>query len=167
MTRQEAINHLKNDWFRSLGGQLCVDGDKIDNFLEAVGMGIKELSIPESSNQAQIEKEKNESITLQDIWIAHKIEQCRKCAYFDGGDMGKCIPRMTSQAADILSELWAENNRLRMERNAAIDDLRQLVNQYCPCYACKNDIFDYDKSRCTGCPYNNWDNWEWRGLKEK
>ena len=63
MTRQEAINHLKNDWFRSLGGQLCVDGDKIDNFLEAVGMGIKELSIPESSNQAQIEKEKNEPLS--------------------------------------------------------------------------------------------------------
>ena len=63
MTRQDAINHLKNDWFRSLGGQLCVDGDKIDNFLEAVGMGIKELSIPESSNQAQIEKEKNEPLS--------------------------------------------------------------------------------------------------------
>ena len=43
MTRKEAIKHLRNDWFMSLGGQLCVDEDKKDAFLEAVGMGIKAL----------------------------------------------------------------------------------------------------------------------------
>lgn len=43
MTRDEAIKHLRNDWFMSLGGQLCVDEDKKDAFLEAVGMGIKAL----------------------------------------------------------------------------------------------------------------------------
>lgn len=43
MTREEAIKHLRNDWFMSLGGQLCVDEDKKDAFLEAVGMGIKAL----------------------------------------------------------------------------------------------------------------------------
>ena len=41
MTREEAIKHLRNDWFMSLGGQLCVDEDKKDAFLEAIGMGIK------------------------------------------------------------------------------------------------------------------------------
>ena len=41
MTREEAFRHLRNDWFMSLGGQLCVDEDKKDAFLEAVGMGIK------------------------------------------------------------------------------------------------------------------------------
>ena len=43
MTREEAIKHLHDDWFMPLGGQLCVDGDKKDTFLEAVGMGIKAL----------------------------------------------------------------------------------------------------------------------------
>lgn len=43
MTQEEAIKHLRNDWFMSLGGQLCVDEDKKDAFLEAVGMGIKAL----------------------------------------------------------------------------------------------------------------------------
>ena len=43
MTLEEAIKHLRNDWFMSLGGQLCVDEDKKDAFLEAVGMGIKAL----------------------------------------------------------------------------------------------------------------------------
>ena len=43
MTREETIKHLRNDWFMSLGGQLCVDEDKKDAFLEAIGMGIKAL----------------------------------------------------------------------------------------------------------------------------
>lgn len=43
MNDREAIKHLTNDWFKSLGGQLCVDGDKVDGFLEAVGIGISAL----------------------------------------------------------------------------------------------------------------------------
>ena len=52
MTREEAIKHLRNDWFMSLGGQLCVDEDKKDAFLEAVGMGIKALH-PVSREQVE------------------------------------------------------------------------------------------------------------------
>ena len=52
MTRKEAIKHLRNDWFMSLGGQLCVDEDKKDAFLEAVGMGIKALR-PVSREQVE------------------------------------------------------------------------------------------------------------------
>ena len=52
MTREEAIKHLRNDWFISLGGQLCVDGDKKDAFLEAVGIGIKALR-PVSREQVE------------------------------------------------------------------------------------------------------------------
>ena len=52
MTREEAIKHLRNDWFMSLGGQLCVDEDKKDAFLEAVGMGIKALR-PVSREQVE------------------------------------------------------------------------------------------------------------------
>lgn len=52
MTLEEAIKHLRNDWFMSLGGQLCVDEDKKDAFLEAIGMGIKALR-PVSRERAE------------------------------------------------------------------------------------------------------------------
>lgn len=44
-----------------------------------------------------------------------KVEQCKKCAYWAGGDMSKCIPRMTTEAATALSTLQAENEKLRAE----------------------------------------------------
>lgn len=43
MTKEEAIKHLMNNWFRSLGGQLCVDMDKSDAFLEAIGIAVMAL----------------------------------------------------------------------------------------------------------------------------
>ena len=42
MTREEANKHLYDDWYIE-NGRLCVDGDKKDAFLEAVGMGITAL----------------------------------------------------------------------------------------------------------------------------
>ena len=53
------------------------------------------------------------------------------------------------------------------ERDAAVEDLRKLAHEHCTCYACINDKFDYDKSVCTGCPYNNWNNWQWRGIQKE
>lgn len=57
-----------------------------------------------------------------------KIDQCKKCAYYAGGDMSKCIPVMTSDVATALSMLQAENKKLRAEleqtkaeRDAAIE----------------------------------------------
>lgn len=58
-----------------------------------------------------------------------KIDQCKKCAYYAGGDMNKCIPVMTNEAANALSALQidlasmrgaansykAENEKLRVE----------------------------------------------------
>lgn len=41
-----------------------------------------------------------------------KVDQCKQCAYWSGGDMSKCIPRMTTDAATALSMLQAENKRL-------------------------------------------------------
>ncbi len=61
MTREEAIKHLRNDWFMSLGGQLCVDEDKKDAFLEAVGMGIKALH---PVSREQVEKIRGEWIDI-------------------------------------------------------------------------------------------------------
>ena len=44
-----------------------------------------------------------------------KVDQCKRCAYWAGGDMSKCIPRMTTAAATALSTLQAENAQLRGE----------------------------------------------------
>ena len=44
-----------------------------------------------------------------------KVDQCKQCAYWSGGDMSKCIPRMTTDAATALSTLQAENEQLRAE----------------------------------------------------
>ena len=37
-----------------------------------------------------------------------KVYQCKQCAYWAGGDMSKCIPKMTSEAAETISALQAE-----------------------------------------------------------
>ena len=44
-----------------------------------------------------------------------KAYQCKQCAYWDAGDMRRCIPNMTGEAATALSALQAENEKLRAE----------------------------------------------------
>ena len=41
-----------------------------------------------------------------------KVDQCKQCTYWAGGDMSKCIPRMTLDTATALSTLRAENAQL-------------------------------------------------------
>lgn len=43
------------------------------------------------------------------------VDQCKQCAYWAGGDMSRCIPNMTGDAATALSTLQAENEKLRAE----------------------------------------------------
>lgn len=44
-----------------------------------------------------------------------KVDQCKQCAYWSGGDMSKCIPRMTTDSTTALSTLQAENAQLRAD----------------------------------------------------
>ena len=37
-----------------------------------------------------------------------KVDQCKQCAYWSGGDMSKCIPRMTTDAADVAPVVHGE-----------------------------------------------------------
>lgn len=59
-----------------------------------------------------------------------------------------------------------ECNRLKRERDQAVEDLdtlRKRSNWKCEaCYY--ND--HYDRDICTGCEYNNYNNWQWRGIQE-
>lgn len=43
------------------------------------------------------------------------VRQCRNCAYYAGGDMSRCIPRMTAEAAEALSTLKAELEQAKRE----------------------------------------------------
>ena len=45
-----------------------------------------------------------------------KVDECKACAYWAGGDMSKCIPRMTMDAADAITNLfcWLRTNHLEM-----------------------------------------------------
>ena len=58
-----------------------------------------------------------------------KVDQCKQCTYWAGGDMSKCIPRMTLDAATALSTLQAENEKLRNEverQRRSADDRKHL-----------------------------------------
>ena len=58
-----------------------------------------------------------------------KVDQCKQCAYWAGGDMSRCIPNMTGDAAAALSALQAENEKLRNEverQRRSADDRQHL-----------------------------------------
>ena len=46
-----------------------------------------------------------------------KVDQCRKCQYWDEGDMSKCIPKMTEDAATAITDLLARAEAAEKERD--------------------------------------------------
>ena len=106
-----------------------------------------------------------------------KVDQCKQCAYWSGGDMSKCIPRMTTAAATALSTLQAENEKLRAELeqvkekyDAAIEWIQWFAESIDrPCEACKhNNKQDYD-AYCKGCGQMGAPscNWQWSGPQKE
>ena len=47
-----------------------------------------------------------------------KVDQCKQCAYWSGGDMSQCIPRMTADCATASTALFsrAEAAEARVEK---------------------------------------------------
>lgn len=115
-----------------------------------------------------------------------KVDQCKQCVYWDGGDMSKCIPRMTTDAETALSTSQIENQALRnaangfkaeneklraeleqvkRERDAAV----KTIFQWTGCPECKwwdsagewCEKHDREADGCGGC-----ESPEWRGQKE-
>ena len=73
-----------------------------------------------------------------------KVDQCKQCAYWSGGDMSKCIPRMTTAAATALSTLQAELEQVKQELDAAVSWAQKYTESIDrPCVACKHNIGDY------------------------
>ena len=78
-----------------------------------------------------------------------------------------CAKTEILKAHEEIDALRKQLETVTAERDAAVEDLRKLAREHCVCYACKNDKFDYDKGVCIGCQYNNWNNWEWRGVQKE
>lgn len=82
-----------------------------------------------------------------------------------GGPVGI---QMCQEAADALEQLQAENERLKKERNAAVESIPH------ECKSCRyHEIFfdGYtpvcDCANPDGYCTNNYDRWQWRGRKEE
>lgn len=104
-----------------------------------------------------------------------RVDQCKNCTYWAAGDMSKCIPRMTIDAATALSMLQKENEKLRAEleqvkrcieivekqRDSAIEELENYMVQDVldgnePCGICAKA----SDTPCECCDP------KWRGPKE-
>ena len=57
-----------------------------------------------------------------------KVDQCKRCAYWAAGDMSRCIPNMTGEAATALSTLQAENDKLRAELEQKEKYYEQMID---------------------------------------
>lgn len=110
-----------------------------------------------------------------------KVDQCKRCAYWAAGDMSKCIPRMTTDAATALSTLQAENEKLRNEverQRRSADDRKHLYENAERAYMkvvaeleevkrerdaavkdleklCRDDVGPCEMAICELCAYNN------------
>lgn len=86
-----------------------------------------------------------------------KVDQCKQCAYWSGGDTSKCIPRMTTDAATVLSALQAENEKLWAELEQVREYAREATvtmnNLYGACgQFCDDTIWSFRQ--------------RWRGIRE-
>lgn len=86
-----------------------------------------------------------------------KIHECKeKCPYYAGGNMTKCIPVMTKDAADAIDNLFKE-------REKAIKILKKITYDFEICTGCKHlgkkcyDFYYWCDDDCEN-------HWEWDGL---
>lgn len=118
-----------------------------------------------------------------------KIHECQeKCSYYCGRDMSKCIPRMTSDAANAIEELLDtveamkhphikiqidceeltikeicdKIERLKKERYKAVKMVHELANELGTCTGCKR--LNKECSDVYICECDGEDHWEWEGL---
>ena len=79
-----------------------------------------------------------------------------------GGPVGI---QMCQEAADALEQLQAENDRLKRERNEAVECCRGYCTSCCFEHDCaKHDMNDAAPTRWY---YGDCEDWEWQGVKEE
>ena len=100
--------------------------------------------------------------------VGHMKQEARD--YRSGRTLGRAFADaedVLDEAVGALEQLQAENERLKAERDLAIEQLRGYCN------ACKNYMQNYNDGPCATCKheysqYQNADardNWEWNGGK--
>lgn len=116
-----------------------------------------------------------------------KINECKeKCPYYAGGDMMKCIPVMTKDAADAIIELFnkydnecvlneqgdisfksikQELESVKKERDKAVEMVHKLADELGTCTGCK--MLKKECSEVYICECDGEDHWEWEGLDEE
>lgn len=52
-----------------------------------------------------------------------KVDQCKRCAYWFSGDMDKCIPKMTRDAADTITELLDRAEKAERKIDEALEEI--------------------------------------------
>ena len=79
-----------------------------------------------------------------------------------GGPVGI---QMCQEAADALEQLQAENDRLRRERNEAVE----CCSGYCTSCCFEHDCAKHDMNDAapTRWYYGDCEDWEWQGVKEE
>ena len=79
-----------------------------------------------------------------------------------GGPMGI---QMCQEAADALEQLHAENDRLKRERNEAVE----CCSGYCTSCCFEHDCAKHDMNDAapTRWYYGDCEDWEWQGVKEE
>jgi hypothetical protein len=86
-----------------------------------------------------------------------KVDECKACAYWAGGDMSKCIPRMTMEAAAAITDLLVYNQSLRNAANGFKDRAEKAINDIYsvrPCSICANYSDRWD-DKCWACRGTN------------
>ena len=114
-----------------------------------------------------------------------KIHECKeKCQYYAGGNMTKCIPVMTKDAANVIRivndiqenaymnekqlresyiDLYKKLKQTEKERDKSVEMIRTIAHQFGTCDGCKHlgskcSVPDY------WCEKDGKDHWEWEGL---
>ena len=101
--------------------------------------------------------------------VEHMKQEARD--YRSGRTLGRAFADaedVLDEAAGALEQFQAENERLKTERDLAIEQL----HGYCP--ACKNYTPNHNEGACAECKHEYFqyqnvdarDNWEWNGGKE-
>ena len=92
---------------------------------------------------------------------------CLKCGYFRKW-FGCDVARLSTDAADLIERLTAENAKAEAERGAALADLEDARSCKTCKYACDTRDCSSCKSKTCKCRECHLDKnaWEWRGLPE-
>ena len=160
-----------------------LEPEEIERILNSYGRGmtlrtenaqrlgiIKEIPINRLRELAQAEKE-GRLVVLQNVkYTDSDGEKALRHAMYMCGVQNNPVTRytadaiaekLTREAAEAaLKERAAERDRYKVERDAAVNDLKYAVSFYTECFFCKYET-DEGSTRC-----GKKDCWEWRGLEE-